>query len=130
MKSSPGQQPKLFPLGIEFLHAPKVGGHQVNGGVEDAVIEGVEVALLNERCADFMQLLVGIALLNDFADFLQMQNALLSFSDVFPAVRNRHARRLKHDTTPHRQIGPIQPYLGPKTTVGDCGSGSLQRVRS
>ena len=55
MKSSPGQQPKLFPLGIEFLHAPKVGGHQVNGSIEDAVIEGAEVALLNEQGADFLQ---------------------------------------------------------------------------
>src|SRR5262245_39187150 len=55
MKSSPGQQPKFTLLGTERLHAPHVGGHQAYGGVEDAAIEGIEVALLNEQGADFLQ---------------------------------------------------------------------------
>src|SRR6516164_3288775 len=56
MKSSPDQQPKFTLFGIERLHAPHVGGHQAHGGVEDAPIEGVQVALGNEQGAYFLQL--------------------------------------------------------------------------
>ena len=55
MKSSTGQQPKFTLLGIERLHAPHVGGHQANGGVEDALIKGVKVALPNEQGAYFLE---------------------------------------------------------------------------
>jgi hypothetical protein len=55
MKSSPDQQPKFTLFGIERLHAPHVGGHEANGGVEDAPVEGLEVALPNEQVAYFLQ---------------------------------------------------------------------------
>jgi len=48
MKSSPGDQVEFIPLRLELLHAPHIGAHQANGRIEDAVIEGVDVALLNE----------------------------------------------------------------------------------
>src|SRR5262245_19406765 len=55
MKSSPGQQPKFMLLGMEGLHTRHVRRHQGNGGVEDAVIEGGEIALLNEHGTDFLE---------------------------------------------------------------------------
>src|SRR5262245_12823961 len=55
MKSSPSQQPKFVLLGMECLHTSHVGRHQPNGGFEDALIEGVEIAFLNEQGADFLQ---------------------------------------------------------------------------
>jgi len=48
MKSPPGQQPEFIPLGVERLHAPHIGGHQADDCVEEPVIQGVDVALLNE----------------------------------------------------------------------------------
>jgi hypothetical protein len=38
VKSSLGEQPEFIPFGVEYLHAPHVGGHQINGGVEDVII--------------------------------------------------------------------------------------------
>src|SRR5262245_6356729 len=55
MKSSPGQEPKFTLLDMECLHAAHVRRHQGNGGVEDVVIEGGEIALLNEHGTDFLQ---------------------------------------------------------------------------
>jgi hypothetical protein len=55
MKSSRDQETKLMLLAMERLHTTHVRGHQGNGGVEDAVIEGGEIALLNEHGADFLQ---------------------------------------------------------------------------
>src|SRR6516165_5497672 len=120
MKSLPREQPELVTFRIEQLHACHVGRHQAHVSVEDTAIEGVEVAFLNQQCADFMQL----------------QRVVWRFSYGFAKLRNRHARRLKHDTTPHRQISPSQPYLGPKrpgSLQSDSqpwtrGSGSLQRA--
>src|SRR5215813_6601964 len=55
MKSSPDQQPKFTLLGMERLHTSHVGRHQLDGGIEDAVIEGGAIALLNEHGADFLE---------------------------------------------------------------------------
>src|SRR5215510_781783 len=55
MKSSAGQQPKFTLLGMERLHTSHVSRHQLNGGIEDAAVEGGEIALLNKQGADFLQ---------------------------------------------------------------------------
>jgi hypothetical protein len=54
MKSLPHEQLELLTVGIEQLHACHVGRHNTDGSFEDAVIQGVEFALLNQQRADFM----------------------------------------------------------------------------
>jgi hypothetical protein len=51
MKSSPRKQPELILLRIKCLHAPHVGRHQLNSGVEKAFVKSVEVARLNQESA-------------------------------------------------------------------------------
>ena|SRR5215469_6145149 len=58
MKSLPREQPESVTLRIERLHARHIGRHQDYGGVEDAVIQGVEVAPVNQHDADLMQRIV------------------------------------------------------------------------
>src|SRR6516165_6774084 len=98
MKSLPREQPELVTFRIEQLHACHVRRHQAHGSVEDTAIEGVEIAFLNQQCAGFMQL----------------QRIVWRFSYVFAKLRNRHAGQLKHDTTPHQQIGPIPTLSRPE----------------
>jgi hypothetical protein len=40
---------------VKYLHAPEVGAHQADRAVQDAFVQGVSIALLNERGADFLQ---------------------------------------------------------------------------
>src|SRR5215467_136736 len=55
MESLPDEQPKFTLLRIEPLYAPHIGQHQLDGRVEDAPIERVEVVLLNQQSAYFLQ---------------------------------------------------------------------------
>src|SRR5215468_2135966 len=55
MESLPGQQPKFTLLWVEPLHAPHIGRHQPDCGVEDAPKESFEIALLNQQSAHFLQ---------------------------------------------------------------------------
>jgi hypothetical protein len=45
MKSSPGEQSKFTPLGIERLYAPHVGGHQADSCVKDTLISSFNFGL-------------------------------------------------------------------------------------
>jgi hypothetical protein len=54
INSSPGQQPKFLFLGTVLLHATHVGGHQADRSVENALVKGVEVSLLNQQSAYFL----------------------------------------------------------------------------
>src|SRR5215467_1150303 len=56
MESPPGQELELAALRAEHLHAAHVGGHQGNGGVEDPLIQGMNVILADEQGADFLKL--------------------------------------------------------------------------
>jgi hypothetical protein len=55
MKSFPPQQPELAIARIEQLNACHIGRHQARGSVENVVMQEVEIALLNQQCADFME---------------------------------------------------------------------------
>ncbi len=56
MKSFTCQQSQFIPLKGEHLQTPHVGRHEVDGRVEDALIQGGDVAFLNEQRAYFLQL--------------------------------------------------------------------------
>jgi hypothetical protein len=55
VKSSPGQEPKFILLRMKYLHAPELGAHQADRAVQDAFVQGVSIALFDERGADFLQ---------------------------------------------------------------------------
>jgi hypothetical protein len=40
---------------VKHLHAPHVGGHQINGGVQDALIQRAITTLTNEQGADSLK---------------------------------------------------------------------------
>src|SRR5262249_11926173 len=94
MKSSAGQQPKFTLLRMERLHTSHVGRHQLNGGIEDAVVEGGEIAFLNKESADF----------------LQSQRVVSSRALVRPASSVRH-RALSDTFDGHITPGESQPPL-------------------
>jgi len=55
VKSSFCQEPEFAPFWVEYLHAPHVGGHQLNGSVKDVVIYRTVAALANEHGADLLK---------------------------------------------------------------------------
>ena len=79
MKSPPAEQPELATFRIEQLNAGHVGRHQLRGSFENVVIQGIEVALLNQQRADFME-------------------------DVVRRIELWRFRLLKHDTVPWSSI--------------------------
>src|SRR5262249_4123481 len=93
MKSHPTEQLELVTFRNAQLNACHVGRHQAHGCIEDAVMQGAKVAVLDQQWADLMQL----------------QRVVQPFSYVFATLGERHTRLLKHDTTPQRRIG--QPTL-------------------
>ena len=42
-------------LGIECLHASHVGAHQVDGSIEDVLLQRPDISLLNQQAADLVQ---------------------------------------------------------------------------
>jgi hypothetical protein len=46
---------KLILLGVVPLYAPHIGGHQTYGSIQDTLVQRVEIALLNEQGANFLQ---------------------------------------------------------------------------
>src|ERR1700761_872232 len=55
METLPGEQPQRIPLRVEHLHARHVACHQIDGSIQDAQIKTIDVSLLNEQRADFLQ---------------------------------------------------------------------------
>jgi hypothetical protein len=49
------QQPKFASIGVEYLHGPLVGGHQINGSVEDALVNNAVCTFANEQGADLLK---------------------------------------------------------------------------
>jgi hypothetical protein len=49
------QQPEFAPFGVEYLHGRLVGGHQINGSVEDALINSAVGAFANEQGTDLLK---------------------------------------------------------------------------
>src|SRR5690242_14759717 len=96
MEPSPSQQPKFTLVGMERLHTPHVRRHQGNGGLEDAVIEGGEIALLNEQGADF----------------LQLQRLVSSWAFVsLPLLRRGRCREVSETFVERVAAGESQPAL-------------------
>ena len=55
MKSSISEQPEFTRFRMKRLHAALVRRHQVNGGVEEALIKRIEAAFMNQEGAYFLQ---------------------------------------------------------------------------